>query len=57
MSDEKEPEIVTAFMCGPNPKCEHDFKGWREFEDGRGGEAVCTKCGIDAMQHSLWTGP
>lgn len=33
--------------------CEHDFQGWREFEDGRGGERVCTKCGMGAMAHTL----
>lgn len=37
------------------PKCEHDFKGWREFENG--GEQVCTKCGIGAMSDSLRNGP
>jgi hypothetical protein len=38
------------------PKCEHDFKGWRELKDGRGGETVCTKCGMGAMSWSLRTG-
>lgn len=33
--------------------CEHDFQGWREFDDGNGGEAVCTKCGLGAMAHTL----
>jgi hypothetical protein len=42
----------TFAMCGP-PKCDHDFKGWREFEDGRGGEQVCTKCGLGAMAWTL----
>ena len=38
----------------PKPNaCEHDFKGWREFEDGTGGEQVCTKCGNGAMAHTL----
>ncbi len=32
---------------------EHDFTGWREFEDGNGGEQVCKHCGIGAMEHSL----
>jgi hypothetical protein len=35
----------------------HVFKGWREFEDGNGGEQVCTKCGIGALEHSLRYGP
>lgn len=38
------------------PKCDHDFQGWREFADGRGGETVCTKCGMGAMSWSLRTG-
>lgn len=33
--------------------CDHDFKGWREFADGNGGEQVCTKCGMGAMAHTL----
>ncbi len=36
--------------------CKHDFQGWREFDDGRGGEQVCTKCGIGAMAHTLSLG-
>ena len=40
----------------PNGPCEHDFKGWREFEDGLGGEQVCSRCGMGAMSHSLRTG-
>lgn len=38
------------------PKCDHDFKGWREFADGNGGEQVCSKCGMGAMAWSLRTG-
>jgi hypothetical protein len=33
--------------------CDHDFRGWREFADGRGGEQVCSKCGMGAMAHTL----
>jgi hypothetical protein len=36
--------------------CDHDFKGWREFDDGNGGEQVCTKCGMGAMAYTLRTG-
>ena len=36
--------------------CDHDFRGFRAFEDGSGGESVCTKCGMGAMTHSLWMG-
>ena len=39
------------------PKCEHEFAGWREFDDGNGGEQVCTKCGMGAMAASLRDGP
>lgn len=38
------------------PACDHDFQGWRDFADGRGGEAVCAKCGMGAMAWSLRTG-
>lgn len=36
--------------------CDHDFTGWRDFEDGNGGEQVCSKCGTGAMSYSLRTG-
>jgi hypothetical protein len=35
----------------------HAFEGWHEFEDGNGGETVCLKCGIGAMEWSLRYGP
>lgn len=35
------------------PPCKHDFGGWREFEDGRGGEQFCQKCGLGAMAWSM----
>lgn len=38
------------------PSCDHDFQGWREHDDGRGGEQVCSKCGMGAMAWSLRTG-
>ena len=31
----------------------HDFHGWRDFEDGSGGEQVCSNCGLGAMEHTL----
>jgi hypothetical protein len=46
---------VAAFLHS-RPKrepCDHDFRGWRDFEDGNGGEQVCTKCGLGAMAHTL----
>lgn len=57
------PEGETCDICGAtavfvhvSPSCDHDFQGWREFADGRGGETVCTKCGMGAMSWSLRTG-
>ncbi len=35
---------------------EHDFKGWRDFKDGTGGEQICTKCGIGAIAYTLAIG-
>lgn len=37
----------------PSRECAHDFHGWREFEDGRGGERVCANCGLGAMAYTL----
>jgi hypothetical protein len=37
--------------------CLHDFQGWREFENGLGGEQVCTKCGLGAMAWTLANDP
>lgn len=42
--------------CASGGPCEHDFQGWREFEDGRGGEQVCKRCGCGAMGHTLSMG-
>ena len=39
--------------CASGGPCEHDFSGWREFEDGSGGEQVCQRCGLGAMSHSV----
>lgn len=49
-----------CYCACPSGPCEHDFQGWREFEDGYGGgggEAVCTRCGMGAMNHGLRTAP
>lgn len=43
----------TIFMCPP--ACFHDFSGWRNFEDGSGGEMACSKCGMGAMAFTLQT--
>lgn len=51
-------EAPLLIHCSPKPDaCAHDFQGWREFDDGRGGEQVCTKCGMGAMAYSLRVGP
>lgn len=34
-------------------ECDHAWGGWREFDDGRGGEQFCSKCGLGAMSHSM----
>jgi hypothetical protein len=50
---------VTLAICGAGA-CkddEHDFKGWRDFADGNGGEQICTKCGMGAMAWTLRVGP
>lgn len=36
---------------------DHDFRGWRSFYDGNGGEQVCAKCGVGAMAWSMAVGP
>ena len=54
ISDELDKAIERAkVFIHSTPKCEHDFQGWREFDDGRGGEQFCSKCGLGAMSHSL----
>jgi hypothetical protein len=50
------PGRVTFRMMPRADACEHDFQGWRMFEDDRGGERVCTKCGVGAMSHTLSLG-
>lgn len=54
MSEEK--RIFLHITPKPDA-CDHDFKGWRPFSDGNGGEQVCTKCGMGAMAYSLRVGP
>lgn len=44
-----------CYCACPDGPCEHDFQGWREFEDGCGGETVCARCGMGAMSHSIRT--
>ncbi len=45
-----------CYCACPDGPCEHNFQGWRDFEDGSGGETVCKRCGTGAMSHSLRTG-
>lgn len=50
------PGKPVFFHAMPKDECKHDFQGWREIVGpggGRGGERVCTKCGIGAMEHSM----
>lgn len=46
-----------CYCACPDGPCEHDFKGWRNFADGNGGEQACRICGMGAMSHSLRCGP
>lgn len=48
-----EPPDIFMHITPKADACDHDFQGWRDFPDGRGGERVCTKCGIGAMAHTL----
>jgi len=71
MSDVKKPEYepVTVFACGSSRgpckcecatggPCDHQWDGpWEEFEGGGGGTATCSRCGMSALHHSLWTSP
>ena len=59
MSDAERKTLVDKldrFFAHITPKCDHKFSGWREFDDGNGGEQVCAKCGIGAMADSLRNG-
>ena len=51
------PEVLDALWkrcANLPPACEHEFGGWRDFDDGSGGEQFCQKCGIGAMNWSMW---
>ena len=50
--DDWDAKIAEA-IAAMGPPCEHEFGGWREFEDGRGGEQFCQKCGYGAMAWTL----
>jgi hypothetical protein len=46
-----------CYCACPDGPCEHEFSGWREFEDGLYGEQVCRLCGMGAMAHDLRCAP
>ncbi len=52
-----EPSVVIVEQIQKSDDCQHDFQGWRQFDDGRGGEQVCRKCGIGAMAWTLRNAP
>lgn len=51
----QEDEMLIHVKRDPTvcPNGEHEFVGWREFADGRGGETVCKHCGVGAMDYTL----
>jgi hypothetical protein len=51
---EMQAKIAEACAKLP-PPCEHEFGGWRDFEDRNGGEQFCQKCGLGALAHSMWS--
>ncbi|BDA85008.1 hypothetical protein Sa4125_25500 [Aureimonas sp. SA4125] len=59
MSDEQKTNTpVFTFHATRDPDaCKHQWGGWRDFEDGNGGEQFCKLCGMGAMTYSLRTGP
>ena len=54
-----EPELVEIWSCPP--ACEHqwDGAGVTESYEGGGGfsSAQCSKCGVLAIDASMWDGP
>lgn len=54
--DTHEPPSLFLHVTPRPEACSHDFTGWRNFEDGSGGEQICSKCGMGAMSYSLHTG-
>lgn len=52
----RENELPFIHISPKPDACNHDFRGWRNFADGNGGEQVCSKCGMGAMAYSLRTG-
>ena len=59
MESTKTPLEDLFFHVNPNQElCKdgkpHDWQGWRETENG--GTTICSKCGMDAISHSLMYG-
>lgn len=42
-----------CYCACPEGPCQHEFEGWREFEDGNGGSTVCKHCGLDSFSHDI----
>jgi len=53
---EQDKELFVHITPKPD-SCDHKFTGWRWFEDGNGGEQVCSTCGLGAMAWTLMVGP
>lgn len=52
--------VVVVFRCPyehGEHECEHSMDGpWVEFDEGRGGSATCSRCGITEIDHMLGMG-
>ena len=46
-----------CYCACPEGPCEHEFSGWRDFDDNSGGEQFCQRCGEGAMAHSMRFAP
>jgi hypothetical protein len=65
MKDPK--QVITIHVCGPSSdKCEchcpescgHKWDGpEKELDEGRCVTVTCSRCGMTAMEHSMWVDP
>lgn len=46
-----------CYCACPDGPCQHEWGGWREHDDGLGGEQFCQRCGEGAMSHGIRTCP
>lgn len=53
----KEPHSTTIPCENEADPRKHDFQGWVEFDDGRGGTTFCSQCGITSFIHAMRYGP